>query len=422
MVIFLIKNTILYTSSSIVSSLAPFLLIPILTRFLSAFEYGELAMFTLFISGMTAVIGLSMHGAIYRFYFENESKEERSKFIGNCAVIFIASTTVFTIITMIFESILASILGLEISWLYIAIVIVSFVFFINVRLVIWQAKSSATSYAFMQILQALLNFIISYVLIVILSQGGIGRIYGFLFSSILIGMWALLSIIRSEKIDFSFDYKYMKYALDFCIPLIPHTVGTIALLSLDRLLIKEFMSLDMVGVYMVAISFGTAVNVLLASANKAYCVVVFSKLKLMSKDINITLVRQTYMFIFVLIILGSINFVISPYIVRFIVGDEYYDAADLVPLIISGQMMVGMYIILSNYIYYDKKTKYISISTVMSGVVNFLLSLLLIPKFGLMGAAWSFFFANICLVCSTFWFCVKTGSMPWFEVRRFSNG
>ena len=126
------KSSSIYVLSSIASALIPFILLPILTRYLTPEEYGQIAMFIIFTSALAALIGLSVHGAANRRFFdENIIPAELARFNGNCFFILLASTSLFLIVLAFIDNFLAAYLGIPTTWLYLGILSVFFSFILN---------------------------------------------------------------------------------------------------------------------------------------------------------------------------------------------------------------------------------------------------------------------------------------------------
>ncbi|MCF2307378.1 hypothetical protein GLP26_16540 [Photobacterium carnosum] len=62
----------------------------------------------------------------------------------------------------------------------------------------------------------------------------------------------------------------------------------------------------------------------------------------------------------------------------------------IVGLIFLGQIFGGMYLMINNYLFYEKKTMLISTITIVSGIIHLLLLSLFSYYWGLTGAALSF--------------------------------
>jgi O-antigen/teichoic acid export membrane protein len=69
----LFQSAGIYTAAHLLTASVPFLLLPILTRYLTPADYGIVAMFQVILGIVSALIGLSIHGAIGRQYFEKDT-------------------------------------------------------------------------------------------------------------------------------------------------------------------------------------------------------------------------------------------------------------------------------------------------------------------------------------------------------------
>ena len=66
----LFKNTFIYTLLQLINKGIPFLLLPILTRYLTTNDYGMIATYNTFVGILAIFIGLSMPGAVGVNYFQ----------------------------------------------------------------------------------------------------------------------------------------------------------------------------------------------------------------------------------------------------------------------------------------------------------------------------------------------------------------
>ena len=69
----MIQSAGIYTLANILNNAIPFLVLPVMTRFLTPEDYGTLSMFSVLVSIMTTFVGLNVHGAIARQFYEKES-------------------------------------------------------------------------------------------------------------------------------------------------------------------------------------------------------------------------------------------------------------------------------------------------------------------------------------------------------------
>lgn len=186
----LFKASGLYTVFSIVNASIPFLLLPILTRYLSPEDYGIVAMFNILISVIGLFTGLSVHGAINRAYFDKDI--DFKEYVANCIYI-LALSSLFTLgVVFIAREYLYKLTGVPESWILIAVLISFFQFLILSNLVIYQAKLEAKKYGFIQLGQGLLNAILSIAFVVLLSMKWEGRLLAQFLSVLVFGIFLSL--------------------------------------------------------------------------------------------------------------------------------------------------------------------------------------------------------------------------------------
>ena len=404
-----------YVLSTILSAAIPFALLPVLTRYLSPAEYGQVAMYSIFVNALGALIGLSVHGSANRRFFDDKvTVFELSRFNGNCFFVLMITTCLALLSVFFLDSYLSDFLGIPIIWTYFGVLSVFFGFVLNIRLGQWQIRGEAKLYGILQVSNAAIIFFFSLIFVIFFKLGAEGRIYGMVLSSLIIGFLSYLTLRNDKVVLLKYNREDMSYILSFGMPLIPHVFGGFLLLSVDRLLINKELGLEMAGIYMVAVSLGSALNLLFNSINKAYSPWLFSQLKKNNMSKKISIVRKTYVYFIFLMLITVVAYFISPLVLRFVVGEEFYQAAAVLPIVILGQVFFGMYLMVTNYIFYVKKTKYLSIVTIFSGVINILFLLFLIPIYGIFGAALAFMAANFIRFIGTWIVSARVFSMPWF--------
>ena len=111
----LIKSSAIYLVSSVINKGLPFLLLPILTKYLTPEEYGMVAIFQLSITVFYAFIGMGSSINIDK-NFHRYNKKEASNMLTNIILLVTASLLTICILTFIFLSQLSSLLNIDQNW------------------------------------------------------------------------------------------------------------------------------------------------------------------------------------------------------------------------------------------------------------------------------------------------------------------
>ncbi|WP_392451859.1 oligosaccharide flippase family protein [Edwardsiella piscicida] len=252
----LLKGIGVYLTSNILNALIPFLLLPILTRNLSVADYGQVVMFQTFLSAISAIVGLNTIGAANRKYYDgNVDQLVLMRFNGSCFQILLVSFLLLSLVGILFKAQLAKLLSIPDGWVLYAVLGASFLFITNMRLGQWQIRNKAKLFGLLQVGSGIINMLLSVIFVVFLQQSGEGRIDAIVISSALSAVLSMDLLYRDKLIDaFSFRLKYLKEALLFGVPLLPHALGMLLLTMSDRFIINHKLGVADVGIYMVAFS------------------------------------------------------------------------------------------------------------------------------------------------------------------------
>ncbi|WP_134015642.1 lipopolysaccharide biosynthesis protein [Modicisalibacter xianhensis] len=411
----LLSGAIVYLFSNILNASIPFLLLPVLTRYLEPAEYGQVAMFQLLISVLGAFVGLNTVGAANRKYFDMDSSQDMPQYIGACLqVLFISLLAVF-IFLYFFRNLLSEALGITSIWVILAAVASAAIFIVNLRLGQWQVRKKPMKYGILQISLSIFNAVLSLLLVVALSYGPEGRMLGQTFAPLAFSLLAIVLLAKDGLLSFSLRKDLIKDALRFGVPLIPHVGGAFLLFSIDRFFVKKYLGLESVGVYMAAAQLAMAISICFDAFNKAYVPWLFERLKRNQQEEKNHIVKLTYGYFLLALLMAGVAFLLGPYLVVFIAGEKYAEAGSIIGLLALGQAFRGMYIMVTNYNFYSKSTALISLVTIFSGVVNLLLLIVLIPSVGLLGAAISNAISMLFMFLLAWLLASFSYPMPWFS-------
>lgn len=407
----LFRNFFVYTSFSVIWRAIPFFLLPVLTRYLTPADYGIVATFQVLFAMAVVFVGLNMHGAVSVNYFKID-KHEFKIYMANVLLILFVGFSLTFFIVYVSKSALSHLTKFPENWVMVTVLAALCQFICMLTLTLWQVEQKPISYGLFQLFQTVLNVSLSLIFVVSLGWQWQGRLLGIIIVSIIS---AMISIIFIRKyIKFSFHKGYIKDALYFGIPLIPHALGWWIMTGIDRLFINSMVNVDATGIYTVGYQVGIIIGLLATSFNKAWYPFLFEKLKANNYSTKIKIVKFTYMYNVGIIIMAVALSLVAPWFLGFFVGKSFHGAYKYVLWIALGYAFQGMYFMVVNYIFYIKKTYILAWVTFFSACVNMLLNYFLIKANGAIGAAQATtitFFVQFIIV----WILsAKVYEMPWF--------
>ncbi|MFQ2622382.1 lipopolysaccharide biosynthesis protein [Aeromonas caviae] len=410
----LLRNSTIYLASNILNALVPFLLLPILTRYLTPDEYGQIAMFQTLITGLAALTGLNAVGAANRKFYDKHDASALALFNGTCLHILLLSSLTLGVVCFFLSAELSQWLNIPTSWVYFALVISSANFIIQFRLGQWQIRERAVSFGVMQVSQSVLVLILSLALIIGFQQGAAGRVDALMATSVVYAVLGLLLLYRDRLLVLlPLKKAFFKEALSFGVPLVPHVVGIFLLSSIDRFFINRQLGVAEAGIYMLGVQLSLGMAVVFDAINKALVPWLFRTLSDNNPHQLQRLVKFTYLFFAIVSGLGALSFIVGPWVVTWVAGAEYQRATTVIGWLCLGQAFGGMYLMVTNYLFFYKKTMLLSLVTVSCGLLNIILLIFLIDDFGIVGVAIAFSVAMFIRFLLTWSLSIAFSELSW---------
>ena len=215
-----------------------------------------------------------------------------------------------------------------------------------------------------------------------------------------------------------FSKKYAKDGLSFGLPLVPHQISYWIKTGLDRYLIAFLISQEAVGIYSAGYQVGFSIFILVSAVNQAIVPYLYKKLKKGKEVDKNKLVKLTYKYFLLLLILGVLTTTIIPELLTFFLGDNYLEASSIIPFLCFSAVIHGMYLMVLNYIFYFKESKKLAVITFSTGLIHMLLSYNFIKLFGIQGAAIATFLSYSITLIFTWRLSNKVFPLPWLSIFK----
>jgi len=408
----LLTSAVIYTIANIINASIPLCLLPILTRVLSPADYGKVAMFATLLAIFSAFTGFNSLGALTVRYFQQD-QFILSKYVSTCLAILFGSLVLVLGIVLLSINWFAHITQLPAQWVVIAVIIAGAQFIFQIPLTLWRASNQPFKYASLQIAQSAINAALSLWLVLGLGWAWEGSTSGQSFSLIIFAVFVLILLHLSGSARGAPRKDYALDALKFGVPLIPHVIGNMLMAMSDRVMITNLLGIEQTGIYMVGLQVGMGLGLLTSSFNKAFGPWLLGKLSDIDEMGKVRIVRYTYLYFLIVSILAILLGLLAPWLLDILVGEKFRQASGIVIYIAFGFAFGGMYLMVTNYIFYMSKTYLLAIITGLSGFLNIILNFFLIQLFGLKGAAIGFVITQFVFFIGTWFLSNRVYPMPW---------
>ncbi|PIP98567.1 MAG: hypothetical protein COW76_20250 [Shewanella sp. CG18_big_fil_WC_8_21_14_2_50_42_11] len=417
------SRALLFTVFEFLNKGISFLLIPVLTRYLTPQDYGVIATFLVFASFFAVFIGLSGHGAISTNYFRI-SKKRLAKYVSNVIFILFLSFSVMLLLVFLFSQQIQNKFGLPIEWQFATVLVALSQFVTLINLTLWVIEKKPINYGLYQTSQTLLFASISLFTVIALEMNWVGHLTSLLLATTSFALISMLFLYKRGYLKLSVRKLYIKDFLMFSIPMVPHQLGDWLRTQGDKLLIVTFAGTAATGIFSVGQQLALVMLILIVSLNKALYPSLFQVIsKRPSFDDKKGVVKKSYQIAFGITVLGILGFFLTPLIFPYLLGERFQVASIVTQLIIIAMVFEAYYYLVVNYIFYVKKTRVLARITFSIAVFHILLSYVLIGVIGLdyQSIAYSMVLSSVTQFIFVWWYSNKVYPMPWNPLRWSRN-
>lgn len=354
-----------------------FILLMILANFITPAEYGYLSLWGTVVMVIGYFISMSSDGYLEVSYFRDGESSITNTF---SSVFFTTLITgiLFAIALLLKGEAIAKALDLPVNSLYIALIISFFTVYSNLNLNLFRIREKVGKYGLFSCSNALLNFILSIVLVKYLQQGWMGRVNAQMVCFSFFGIIGLFLFLKGKHLRLP-DPSFWKKMLIWGIPLIPHLATNFIRQGCDRYIINGFHSIEDVGLFSFALNLATIISMIGMGFNQSNSVDIYKVLgnKEMDNATKMYHLKKQRKAIGAVYAIVTVLVVVVCFFGIPLLLPKYAESKMYIPLLSLYALFLCLYYLYTNYLFYFEKTKNIMYITLGSALLHLGLSFLL---------------------------------------------
>ena len=392
------KSVSVFAAVSIISSGISFLLLPVLTKYLSKEDYGILSLFNASTRFFSILISLGVTSILMTKIFKNDKRSLSSYFktyyvliLLNCFIV-----SVFTGISLLF---LDDFFGIpkKIA-LFIPLISLGLLFY-ELILSLMTYKRQALNYAITSLSKFGLEILLTFLFVVVLFYNWEGRVGALIIAIIFINLISLRYLKKEKLLSGKLDVKKLKEMVLFGAPFLMFDFSTIVLNLSDRFFIEHFLGLSETGIYGIGSLVGSLVLIAVNALLNVFRPIIYEKIKNYPQE-KTSLRKFSIQYLTTLLLTTIfLVFVLKKIIFIYFIDVKFFDSQKIVWTIAFGFFFWGLNAFYLSYFIFEKTTKTIFILSIFSVALNLVLNYIMIPKFGVIGAGYAtlatYFFGGI---------------------------
>jgi len=381
------KNSFVYTIGNILTRGINIILLPIYTRYLTPVQYGIIDLFSIIASIISLTVALEISQAIARYYQDVETEAEKTEYTSTAFLFTIFMYLIYIFVSLIFIDrltvwILDDINKKNIFMLATFAIATSGIFYFTQNQLKWQIQPKDS--VIVSILNAFVIAIVTLYCLILkhyqIESIFIGQIVGNIVAAI-VGIY-----FAKESYKIIFIYRYLKNMLHYSFPLIFSSISVFISLYIDRIMIKEFLDFNELGIYGVAYRFASVVGILMIGFQQSLTPLIFKHYREEDTPRKISKIFNIFIILSLMIYLGSILF--SKEIVELLTTSNYYRSSKFVSFLVLVILISNIYIFFPG-LNIVKKTKSLALLNFFGAIVNTILNYYLVRIYGLFGIVYA---------------------------------
>lgn len=368
-------NSGFYTVTSILQKGIGFLLLPLYTLYLTPTDYGITGIVNSFTAILTLLFTLSLNGSVQRYYYVYQAdKEKLRSFYGTIVMFVIFNSLILSAIIIVFQRWLISpfIEGIEFyPYIFLGVLTVLFNPMYTIYQSLLQTLQKGKEFSINSLLHFALMVFLNVLFIVVFQLGAVGQLLSYLVTAVVFGLYSLISLYRKKVISFNFNFSYLREALSYSVPLIPHNLSSTIAAFISRLLLNNLISTASAGLFNIASQFMLIIDTFHMSVNNAYIPWFYGEMEKGTKKSHEGIIKfadiisKGY-----LVISVAVSFFIKE-IIQIFLPSSYLNAWMIIPIMLVAYQLRSIYLFYVNTLFYNtKSTRFIFIASVTGSLVN----------------------------------------------------
>ena len=397
------KDTIIYGIAAVLPRVINFLLVRIHTDALPPDSFSENTYFYIWAALFSVLLTFGMETAFFRFY---NNEKNKGVLISTAFVSMLFMTVIFIILLGVFFDSFLNLFDFESNPLRLKLFIgilaldtIAMVPFAYLR-----ASNRPVKYAVIKL--------INVAVIVVITLLGLKYIPDFLESGKSLPVIITDNYYKTPKVNyifianifgsalsfllllpyllrfkFQFNIELLKKMLTYSWPIAVAGIAYVINENLDKYLIKQLIGDAEMGIYAACYKLAIFMNLYIMAFRLGAEPFFFNHADKKNAKETYARILNYFVIIGALVFVGIVVYI--DFLKQLFINQEYWSAIKIVPIVLLAYLFLGIYHNLAIWYKLTDKTRYGMYFSIVGAIVTIVLNLWLIPKIGMMGAAWA---------------------------------
>jgi O-antigen/teichoic acid export membrane protein len=381
------KNLAIYGLGDVAIQIVNFALLRVYVEYLSKEDYGILAL----LGSVEAVTKLffrwGVDGSFMRFWYDCEDDPARQRLASTLFFFLLATNGVLLAASVAASPWLSAWLRAPGYTLALQLVLLNTfaIGFTFIPFHVLRMQQRAREFSLLAFARSAATLVLRLALVVGFGYG----VMGVVVADLVVTAVLLTAMVRwfAPLIRPVFSTTVLRESLAFGLPRVPHGFAQQVIAVGDKIILTLFVSLPEIGLYAMGVSVGLIQKVFLAAFEYAWAPFYYATVREPGAERVFSTVT-TYGVALLALMTAGLS-AIAADLLHVVTGGQYTAAAGVVAWTSLGVFFQGVYLMTSIGLNITRRTQYYPVATAISAAANIGLNLALIPRYGIMGAAYA---------------------------------
>lgn len=383
------RHILYFIGVAVVTQLIGFIQFPIITKSIGASSYGIFSIISTTISLLTPFAVIGIRSSIIRFLAAEKNKSIiRNDFASLYTLVFV-NGLILSAILFLFANLIATEIMNDVSaafFVKIAAILILLYAIFDVSIAFFRSRHSLGLQAIFVLFNTLLQFTLI-VLFINFHMDLTGVILALVISGLVMNITSLVIIIKKYGFaipNFKNVIRYIKWGL----PLTPNAILFWIINISDRYMVSFFMGLTSAGIYSAAYTIGNYTSFLLSPIGLVLYPNIIKSYDEGKYEETRKYFKYSLKYLMMITIPAAFGLsVLAQPILRILTSQEFITGSIIIPIIAASAIFFCIYQISIYIIHITNKTYITFRLLIIAAIINIGLNFLLIPIWGIIGAA-----------------------------------
>lgn len=384
----LTKHLAIYGSGDVAIQALNFLLLPLYVKFLSKADYGVLALLASVEATVKLFFRWGVDGAFMRFWYDCADEHERQRLASTLFLFLLGANGVLLVLSLVAAPFFSGrLLQSEGYTLALQLVLLNTfaIGFTFIPFHVLRIQGRAREFSGLTLARSASTLVLRLVLVV---GAGLG-VMGIVVADVIVTAVLLVVMLRwfIPLLRPTFVPEVLRKSLAFGLPRVPHGFALQLMAVGDRFVLTRYVPMQDIGVYSIGVSFGLIEKIVLGAFEYAWAPFYYATAR--EPDAGRVFSTVTTYGVALLALMTAGLCAIAGDLLNLATHGLFVAATGIMMWTAIGVFFYGIYLLTSIGLNITSKTAYYPVTTAIGAGLNIGLNFALIPRFGIIGAAWA---------------------------------